>query len=179
MNQSLLDQLKENDKSVFAQMAQGVIDGEIAVQDLMDIFACEDKEYNRHRQRVSWPLSYLSEKAPETLYPVIPQMIELIRIDRSDASFGRNVFRFWQNMTMPPEFESEVYELAFAYLSDPQQPTAIKVFAMTTCAQMAKKYPELAHEIIPVIEEFMPHGTAGYINRGNKTLSLLRKLINE
>jgi hypothetical protein len=45
---------------------------------------------------------------------------------------------------------------------------------MTVLANLAKKLPELKNELVPLIEDQMPFGSAGFISRGRKVLKELK-----
>jgi hypothetical protein len=66
--------------------------------------------------------------------------------------------------------------ICFGYLSDPKEPIAVRVFSMTVLANMAKENPELKNEIIPIIEDQLPFGSAGFRSRGTKVLKILKSL---
>jgi len=70
-------------------------------------------------------------------------------------------------------------QLLFPYLGQlitTLEAIAIRVFSMTVCANITFKYPSLAQELIPVIEEHIPHGSAGFRARGAKLLKQLKTL---
>ena len=70
--------------------------------------------------------------------------------------------------------QGKVVDLCFTFLSDGTQPIAIRVFAMTVLTNIAKENPELKNEIIPLIEDQMPFGSAGFRSRGRKVLQELK-----
>jgi hypothetical protein len=86
----------------------------------------------------------------------------------------RNTFRTLQNLDVPEEIEGLAFEKAYDFLANPQNAIAIRVFAMSVCGNIARKYPELKEELIPLIEEQLPYGSAGFINRGMKVLKALK-----
>jgi len=59
-------------------------------------------------------------------------------------------------------------------LENKKEPIAIRVFAMTVLANLADTYPEIKGELIAVIEDQMPYGSAGFISRGKKILKKLK-----
>ena len=48
---------------------------------------------------------------------------------------------------------------------------------MQVLYNVCQKEPDLANELKIVIEEFLPHGTAGFKSRGGKILKKLNKLL--
>jgi len=67
-------------------------------------------------------------------------------------------------------------EAMLTNLNTPHHDAVVRNFAMTVCANICMKYPALATELIPVIEEQLPHGSVGFKSRGGKLLSKLRSL---
>lgn len=144
------------------------------LKELMELFF--DKEM-RVCQRAAWPLGMIGSKNPELLIPYLPQLIENLKKPHHDAVI-RNTFRIWEEMDIPEDYEGQVYDICFEKFTDVKQAIAIRVFAMTVCANIALKYPELIDEIKPVIEEYYPHGSAGFQSRSKKILKKFQKLTN-
>jgi hypothetical protein len=151
-------------KEIAESIAQSVIDGKESIDTLFNILFDEDV---RMCQRVSWPLQIISERRDELLHPHIPMMISQLKNSKHDG-IPRNIFRFWQNIDFPEEMIGQAYECAFQWLADSQNAIAIRVFAMTTCANIAEKFPELAFELILIIEDQVEIGSTGFRNRASK-----------
>ena len=139
------------------------------MEELMDCFF--DKSL-RICQRAAWPVGMIADVDPEWIYPYIERMLINLETPHHDAVI-RNTFRSLQNIDIQEELEGLAFEKAYNYLLDPQNAIAIRVFAMTVCGNIALKYPELKHELIPVIEEQIPHGSAAFKSRGARVLGLL------
>ncbi len=54
--------------------------------------------------------------------------------------------------------------------------SAVKAFAMQILCNICEKEPELANELMMIIEDQIPHSSIGFKNRGTKILKLLRNL---
>ena len=158
-------------KKVALRIIEDVLQAPSRMDELMDCFFDDDL---RICQRASWPVGMISEHNPQLILPYLEKMLLNLEHAKHDALI-RNTFRTLQNMDVPEDLEGLAFEKAFDYLLNPQNAIAIRVFAMTVCANIAKKYPELKHELIPVIEEQIPYGSAGFKNRGQKILNALNK----
>ncbi len=49
---------------------------------------------------------------------------------------------------------------------DIQEATAVKAFSLRVCERIVERYPELANEVIVIIDEFYEHWSSGLKNRG-------------
>lgn len=142
------------------------------MDELMDCFFDKDL---RLCQRASWPVGMLADRIPNLLIPYLEKMLVNLDTPHHDAII-RNTFRALQNMAIPEEVEGLAFEKAFDFLLNPANAVAIRVFAMTVCGNIALKYPELKQELIPVIEEQFPYGSAGFKSRAKRVLKSLSKV---
>jgi len=160
-----------NSKEVSSQVIRAIKKEPSRMQELMDCFFDEDL---RLCQSAAMPTGMIADFDPELIIPYLEQMLNNLDTPHHDAVI-RNTFRTLQNIDIPEELEGLAFEKAFDFLLNPQNAIAIRVFAMTVCGNIALKYPELKHELVPVIEEQMPHGSAGFKNRGSRVLKALNK----
>ncbi len=155
-------------------IANGIVDGKYALQDLLDCFFSDDKMIN---QRSSWPLSKIADHYPNILLPYTQQLLLNLQHPAHDAVV-RNTLRIWQFIEIPENLTGQVYDQCFQYLSNPNDPVAIRAFAMTVCVNIAHQYPELAEEIRLVILEHYDHSKSAFRSRGKKELKRLKILLS-
>jgi len=160
-----------NSKEIALQIVNAIREKPSRMQELMDCFFDEDL---RLCQRASWPAGMIADYDQYLILPFLEEMLNNLDTPHHDAVI-RNTFRTLQNVDIPEELEGLAFEKAFDFLLDPQNAIGIRVFAMTVCGNIALKYPELKHELVPVIEEQMEYGSAGYLSRGNRVLRSLGK----
>ncbi len=104
--------------------------------------------------------------------PYYQEWIE--QIDQSnDDAFLRNSFRFFQDVSIPNEVQGKLYSLAFDVFKNPKQAIAIRVFAMTTCMNIAKNYPDLLQETKIAIESLSTQESPAMRSRARSLLSQL------
>ena len=155
-------------------MANSIVDyigkDSTRMEALMQCFFSEEKMLC---QRASWPLTLIADDYPEMVLPYLPDMIKTLDKPKHNAVV-RNVVRVLQNIDIPEDLEGEVYERCFLLLIAPSEPAANRVFSMTTCVNIALKYPELKEELVATIEEHMPHASAGFRSRGKKEILRLQ-----
>ncbi len=159
-----------NSKEIVLQIIEEIKENPGRMQELMDCFFDEDL---RLCQRAAWPVGMITDHAPGLIIPYLEKMLINLETPHHDA-IVRNTFRTLQNINIPEDIEGLAFEKAFNYLLDPNNAIGIRVFAMTVCGNIALKYPELKDELVPVIEEQMPHGSAGYISGGKRVLKSLK-----
>lgn len=160
-----------HDKVTSENIVQTVIANPERLPELMDCFFHEEM---RICQRAAWPVGKLGDQHAELLYPYLEDMLSAIKKPQHNAVI-RNALRTFQFMDFPEEVEGRVFDVCLSLLMDHDSAIAIKVFSMTVCANICMKYPELSHELIPIIEEQLPHGSTGFKSRGVKLLKQLRK----
>lgn len=161
-----------NSRSVPLFVVERIVADPSRIQELMDCFFDDRKMIC---QRAAWPLGMIADDHPHLLMPYLEQLLATIEGKASDTVV-RNVLRAFQFMDFPEDQEGRVFDICFEFLLDVNKAIAIRVFGMTVSANIAMKYPILAEELIPVIEEHIPHGSAGFRSRGSKLLHKLRGL---
>lgn len=127
-------------------------------------------------QRASWPISYCIEAHPELIKPYYKIFLQIVEKPEVHDAVKRNIFRLLQFVKIPKNHQVKAVNLGMKFLMNSKEPVAIRVFAMTVLAQIAKENPALKNELIPYIEDQMPYGTAGFISRGSKILKELKRL---
>lgn len=139
--------------------------------ELVDVFL---KGPYRVTQRASWPLSYCIELNPNLIKPHLRTLFKVVQQPGVHDAVKRNIIRALQFVKIPKTYHAKAIEVCMQFLLDGKEPVAIRVFAMTVLANLAKEIPELKNELIPVIEDMMPFGSAGFVSRGRKILKELK-----
>jgi len=139
--------------------------------ELMDCFFDDNWRLN---QCSAYVLSFVAEKNIQLFDPYLEKAILNLKTPKHDA-VKRNTLRILQNYDIPEHLQGTIVDLAFDFLASPKEPIAIHVFSMGVIFNVAKKEPDLLHELKILIEEGMPNGSAGYRSKGGKIL----KYINE
>jgi hypothetical protein len=99
----------------------------------------------------AYALGIIAAEHPQLLFKHIPKMIKTLD-QPPHICFVRNVLRTWQLMKdLPNKHIGEMYERSFALFMDKKLPHAIRVFAMSVCAQCCLHFPELKNEMLDLI----------------------------
>jgi hypothetical protein len=129
----------------------------------------------RLTQRASWPLTLVLEKHPLLAEKHISFICSLLDA-KMHVSIKRNVLRLLQYVDLPEEEMGLMADRCFKYLTSLHEPVAVKVFAMTVLYRICLKEPELKNELIPLLEDLLPFGSAGLVSRSKRILNQLQKL---
>jgi hypothetical protein len=137
--------------------------------ELMEIFLGD--EY-RPTQRASWAVNYCAQNHPELVGPYLNKLILLLERDDVHNAVLRNVARLLQFVEIPGRFRGRVFDACSNLVDDATQPVAVRVFAMTVAAQIAKNQPELLNELRLIVDKHAQHTTIAFRVRANRVLSL-------
>jgi hypothetical protein len=163
--------IREHSKAMCNKIVKYVGDSEERFGELIGIFL---KGPYRVTQRAAWPLSCCVEQHPELIGPHLKGIIRNLDKPGLADAVKRNTLRLLQFVTVPPSLQADAVNRCFAFLHDRKQPIAVKIFSMTVIANISKSRPDLRKELAIAIEDQLPHGSAGFINRGTRILRELR-----
>jgi hypothetical protein len=133
--------------------------------ELMDLFL--NDEY-RVSQRASWPLNYCAEAHPHLVDPYLEKILNNLERDGIQNTVKRNSIRLLQFVPLPKKLEGRIMEICFRLLENPREAVAIKAFSLEILAILAKQYPEIIAEIKLLIEDQLPHQTAGFKSKAKR-----------
>ncbi len=163
--------LKEHSKSQTDKISRYVGGSPKRFAELVAVFLAGPY---RVTQRASWPLSYCVEHNPNLVKPHLKKIISYLHKQDEHDAVKRNIVRLLQYITIPKSLQGRTIDLCFHFLNSAKEPIAVRVFAMTVLANLAKENPDLKNEIILIIEDQLPFGSAGFISRGKKVLKELK-----
>jgi len=158
--------LKEHSKRQTTKVVNYIGSDAERFKDLVKLFL--EGPY-RVTQRAAWPLSYCIEAHPHLIKPHMKLVLKMLDKEDAHDSVKRNVLRFLQHIEIPRRFYGMLADRCFM-LMDPKEPIAVRVFAMTVLANIAKEEPDLKKELRIVIEDQMPFGSAEFLSRARKIL---------
>lgn len=139
---------------------------------LMDLFLNGNV---RVSQLTSWAVGHIAEKHQSLIEPYHNQLLEKLADSSVHNSVRRNIVRIYQTATIPEEIEGIFYDYCLKAINNPKEAIAIRVFSMTVCERIAKKYIDLIPELIESLSAQLHEGSAGFKNRGAKTIKNLTK----
>ncbi|OEK04507.1 hypothetical protein [Roseivirga misakiensis] len=165
--------LKEHSKENTALIVRYIQKNPEYVNELMDIFLHESY---RLVQRSAWVVGDLGRANPDLIQPFIPELIANLSTPNLHVASKRNTMRFLEETTIDEAYWGELYDIALRFLTNNDEPIAVKAFSMTVAFNIVKQIPELKKELGIVIEDLLPYGSPGIKSRGRKILLALQKL---
>ena len=168
--------LKEHSKAQCSKIVKWVGSSQERFDELFGLFLHD--EY-RVVQRSAWPLSYCVIAHPSFISKHWKQFISNLKKPTLHDAVKRNSVRLMQDIDIPKKYHGEVMDICFKYLESPAEPLAVKVFSMSVLANLAKIYPEIKPELQLIIEDQLPHQTAGFKSRAKKILKEFNKAIQQ
>ena len=166
--------LKEHSKAQALLIQQYIGSNQELFDELMTHFF--SNEY-RVTQRAAWVVSHCVDKYPFLIRPHLEKLVHNLGDKKIHVSVKRNTIRILQEVDVPEDLLGPLADYCFKFLLDPKEAAAVRIFSMTVLYNICKKEPDLANELKVVIQEFLPHGTAGFKSRGNKILKGLNKML--
>ncbi len=164
---------KEHSKEQTNLIAQYIDNKETLFKELLVFFLGEDELL---AQRAAWAMRTCIERNPQWLEQRLGIFINNLKKEKIHVAVQRNTLKMLETVEIPEELMGEIYDVCFKNLENIKSPIAIKVFSMQILCNICMKEPELAEELITIIEEQYPHSSAGYKSRARKVLKALRKL---
>jgi hypothetical protein len=137
-------------------------------RELMTVFL--GKEY-RPTQRSSWAVNYCAEQHPELVKPYLTKLIDLLEEREGHDAIRRNIARLLQFVEIPHRFRGRVYSVCYDLVDDPTQPVAVRVFALSVAANIAKNEPDLMCELRLMCNKYLPSASAGFKSRARRVLA--------
>lgn len=167
--QLLLEHSKTNTKRIREHIGRD----KVRLEELMNCFFAE--EY-RVSQRSAMVVSDVFDNAPALLDPYIAALIKNLKSE-NHVAIKRNTLRVLQFIEIPENQISELFDHCLENIVSVKEPIAVKAFSMTVLLNICKRFTELKHEVIPLLElELERNESAGVNNRGSKILKALNKL---
>lgn len=139
---------------------------------LMDLFLHASYRVTQRAARV---VDHCVAAHPALIQPYLSVLSQQLSKPVHDT-LKRNVLRLLQDIPLPEALWGEVADSCFGFLTDANTAIAIKVFSMTVLLQIVRQVPDLKHELKLVLEEQLPYGSAGFVNRAQKVLKALERL---
>jgi len=124
----------------------------------------------RLTQRAAWPMSYCAELHPELIRPYLSKLLDCLERDDQHDAVRRNIVRLLQYIEIPKRLTGKVYARCVDLIDDACQPVAVRAFAMTVAARIAKSEPDLMNELRLIVSKHLPHSTAAFQVRAREIL---------
>jgi len=128
----------------------------------------------RMTQRAAWPLNYCVERHPELIRPHLRTIVQNLKKPGLHDAVKRNTVRMLQFINVPKSLQGLVTKVCFGLFRDVTEPVAVRIFSMSVLADIARDHPDLKNELILLIEDQLPYGSAGFLSRARRVLTQLK-----
>lgn len=115
-------------------------------------------------------MGYCVERHPELVLPYLPKLLDCLGRDDMHDAVKRNVVRLLQYVEIPRRLTGRAYSHCVDLIDDPYQPVAVRAFALTAAARIAKSEPDLMNELRLIVSKHLPHATAAFQKRAREIL---------
>ncbi len=144
------------------------IDGDpVKFHELMNLFLGDTY---RLSQRAAWAVNYCAEHHHELVKPYFGKLVEQLENDDAHVAVRRNVARLLQFVEIPKRLHGRIFDACYNLVDDAEQPVAVRVFALTVAAKIAKGEPELLDELRLIAGKHAPHTTIAFRKRASMVL---------
>ncbi len=127
------------------------------MKELMIYFFHEKWRYN---QRSAWAIGEIGTNYPKLIYPYLEKMLANLDIASHNAVI-RNTMKVISEIDIPEKLEGEIFDRSMKYLEDAKAPVAVRCYSINILENIAANYPELQEDLVAVLKEHLPHGSAG------------------
>src|SRR5262252_9960169 len=115
-------------------------------------------------------MGYCVERRPELIRPYLPKLLDCLERDDMHNAVKRNIARLLQYVEIPRRLAGKVYSHCVDLVDDADEPVAVRAFALTVAARIAKSEPDLMNELRLVVRKHLPHTTAAFQKRAREVL---------
>jgi len=161
--------LAEHSKRQTMAIVSYIDNDPVRLRELMNLFLGDTY---RISQRAAWAVNYCAQHHSELVKPYFERLVEQLERDDAHVAVRRNVARLLQFVEIPKRFHGRVFDACYNLVNDADQPTAVRVFALTVAARIAKDEPELISELRLMAEKHIPHTTVAFRKRAERVLSV-------
>ena len=135
--------------------------------ELVHLFLHDDKQIV---QRAAMAFGWATLQNLPFFTKYMSEMIDYLAQKNVHDAVKRNILRVLQEVSVAEEYEGKLTEICFDLILKPDEPSAIKAFAMGVLTNICQKYPELAQELCLIIRENWEHESPAFRSRGRKIL---------
>ena len=167
------DILKEHSKAQCTRIVKWVASDQQRFDELFKLFL--NDEY-RVVQRAAWPVSYCVIAHPLLITRHWDELIKNMEKPGLHEAVKRNSLKLLEDITIPEKYHGAIMNICFNSLESPTTTLAVKVYAMAVLGKLAGSYPEIIPELKLLIEDHLPHQTAGFKSRAKKVLKQISQI---
>lgn len=176
MNDIIKDTLLEGQaKSSVNKLIKHIRDDKEIFKELMEFVFGKDERLSRY---ASWVMTHCCETQLQLIKPYFKKLVDDLKNEKLHHANKRNYFRVFQEVDIPEKFQGELYDLGIKFALSANETIAVRVFALTTSYNIAKKHRELLNELIPLVVDLNKYSdTPAIYSRSKAILTEINKII--
>ncbi len=165
--------LKEHSKTQSDKIAFWVASDKARINDLIRLFLTD--EY-RVVQRAAKAISIIAEYNPLLIVPYLDQLLSSVTKHKAPVAIKRNIIRLLQFIDIPEQFQGDIMNLCFDFLTNPKEAIAVRCFSMTVLYNLSIHYPDIKQELKTIIEDILENNTTPALRaRGKQIMKSINK----
>lgn len=162
--------LKEHSKKTTDKIVKWVGASAARFDELMHLFLTD--EY-RVVQRAGWSLSYCAIEHPEFVKKYFKEFFSLLKDEGAHPAVRRNILRLLPFVDIPKRFHGEAIDQCIRFLTTPGEKAAAKAFSLHVLEKMVKVYPEIAGEVVSIINDQWDREPPSFRSRARRFLGVV------
>nr|WP_319398224.1 hypothetical protein [uncultured Carboxylicivirga sp.] len=124
-------------------------------------------------EKMAWRSAYLIDLIhdvnPSIIEPYLEQILTNV-CNETNQSIKRHYLRILSQHNLNEMVNGIFVDVCFKWLGMDETPIAVKAHCMTILYNLCSAYPEMIPELRLVLENLLPYGSKGEINRAKKIL---------
>ncbi len=109
----------------------------------------------------AWPISVIAERHPELFAPHLAKLVRYLPRKDVHNAVRRSITRLLQYVDVPKHLRGKVFCYCIDLLADPNEPVAVRCFALTAASRIASENPSLMKELRLVANDQIRTTSAG------------------
>lgn len=164
---------KEHSKANAVLIDQYIGNNTNRVRELINLILCED---SISHQRGAAVLSCIYDRNKNLILPFLDRLINEGLYKPLHVAVRRNILRCFQDTTpLNEEQLGLVVDHCFKTIQNISETVALHAFSITIIQNSLTRYPELAQDLKPILEDRIPISKAAFRYRAIKALTFINK----
>ena len=127
---------------------------------------------DRDAQKLAWIIGKIVDTQSQLIALHVPTLLNKLQYP-CHAAVKRNILRALDKIKLEADDLGLAADISFRLLNNTSETVAVRVFAMSILSKICIEEPELAMELITMLEYHVPHESAGFRSRANKIIKIL------
>ena len=122
-------------------------------------------------------LGWCAEQQPKRLVPHLPRLLPLLAPTNHHVAVRRGIARALQFVPVPDDLQAETFDRSLELLGSATEAVAVKAYLLTALTRLARLHPDLASEILLMLEPQLPYAPPSLRARAVTSIPILQQLV--